>query len=457
MDNAISPLDGRYGEQLAHLGDYFSEFALMRIRCDIELLYAEALCEAGLFDTFTDEELAKVWMARESFTRDDYLRIKEIEKRVRHDVKACELFLREKTGLNNPNVIHFGLTSEDVNNLAYSLLFKQFLVEEQLPQVNRLIEVLTDKAEAWIQIPLPTRTHGQLASPSLFGKEIAVFVARLLRQRRRLRDIRLRGKLNGATGNHSAMLAAFPDFDWLNFSREFIDRLGLLPNVVTTQIEDHDSWAEWFSVTRRMNGIVLDLDRDMWHYLMLGYVTTRAEPEVVGSSTMPHKVNPVHFESSEGNLELSSALLDFLVGKLAHSRMQRDLSDSTITRNIGVAMSHSYLALSETLRGLATVNANEARCRAELAGSHELLAEPIQTILKAEEVDDPFTLLKDFVRGHEITRADLHRFVDRLDVHDEAKDRMKALIVDEYVGLASLITEMVLIQAKTELAEDQAE
>jgi adenylosuccinate lyase len=456
MNKAISPLDGRYGEQLAHLGDYFSEFALMRVRCDIELLYAEALCEAGLFDTFTDEELAKVWIARESFTWEDFRRIKEIEKVVAHDVKACEIFLREKTGLRYPNVIHFGLTSEDVNNLAYGLLFKQFLVEVQLPLVERTIRVLCDKAEAWIRVPLPTRTHGQLASPSLLGKELSVFVARLLRQRRRLREVRIRGKLNGATGNYSSMVAAFPDFDWLGFAREFIDRLGLLPNVVTTQIEDHDSWAEWFSVVRQLNGILIDLDRDMWHYLMLEYVKSVPPAESVGSSTMPHKVNPIHFENSEGNLELSSRLLDFFIDKLSHSRMQRDLSDSTVIRNIGVAMSHAYLGFTETIRGMEVLSANEARCREELSACPELLAEPIQTILKAEEVEDPYTLLKDLVRGKEITHADLVRFVDGLDVHEEAKDRIKELSVDEYVGLAGLIADMVLIQAKTELAEGES-
>lgn len=444
MIHTISPLDGRYKERLEHLSAYFSEFALMRARCQVELLYVSALNETGLLVKLTLEEIQRIKQALEHFSDEDYQRIKEIENTTRHDVKACEFFLREKVRLENNNLIHFGLTSEDVNNLAYNLLLKEYLKHEYLPLLKKLIEKLYDLASQWKSLPFPARTHGQKASPTTAGKEIAVFINRLLRQYRKLKAFRFLGKLNGAVGNFSAMLAAFPNYDWMSFSDRFVESLGLTPNIATTQIEDHDTWAEYFNITRQINNIVIDLDQDFWSYISRDLFHEHSQAGEVGSSTMPHKVNPINFENSEGNLMLSNSLLTMLSDKLCRSRMQRDLSDSTVERNIGVALSHSYLALTETMRGLQKVRINEAKCRQELEESPELLAEPIQTILKTAGVEDPYTLLKQFTRGKTIAYAELLEFIDKLDIDKNLKNTLKGLQVTAYIGDAVRICERVL-------------
>jgi adenylosuccinate lyase len=451
MRDAISPLDGRYGDRLRPLSGYFAESALMRARCDVEARYVLALDETGLFPRLSPEERSRARQASESFGAADFDRIKAIEATTRHDVKACELFLRERLALANPNLVHFGLTSEDVNNLAYSRLLSAYSRERQLPALDQLLRRLTDLAGQWKASPFPARTHGQLASPTTAGKEVAVFISRLLRQRRKLASLRFSGKLNGATGNFSAMLAAFPDFDWLAFSRRFLESLELSANLVTTQIEDHDTWAEYFNLTRQVNNIVLDLDQDFWHYISFGYLREAARAGEVGSSTMPHKVNPIHFENSEGNLQIANALLGELSDKLCRSRMQRDLSDSTASRNIGVALAHSYLALCETLAGLERIGLDEARCRAELESSPELLAEPIQTILRTCGIENPYDQLKHLTRGRAITAADLERFVEGLAIDKAVRARLKSLRATEYVGAAQQICEQVIAEAQKEL------
>ncbi|HHJ53259.1 MAG TPA: adenylosuccinate lyase, partial [Caldithrix abyssi] len=334
--HAISPLDGRYRQKLAHLSDYFSEFALMRSRVQVELRYLLVLDAAGLFAPLNHAEKQAIERQLDQFTDEDYRQIKEIESRINHDVKACEMFLRETLGLRQPNMIHFGLTSEDVNNLAYTLLLKEYLEREQLPQLRSLLEQLATLAESWCAVPFPARTHGQMASPTTGGKEMAVYINRLLRVYRFLRAFRFRGKLNGATGNFSALVAAFPQYDWIEFSRQFLQSLDLEYNPATTQIEDHDTWGAYFAIVRQLNNILLDFDRDMWLYLTLGYLVMEADAGAVGSSTMPHKVNPINFENSEGNLQISVALLNGITDKLGNSRLQRDLSDSTVERNKGV-------------------------------------------------------------------------------------------------------------------------
>ena len=449
---AISPLDGRYGQKLQSLSEYFSEYALMRMRCMVELQYLEALDDAdSLFPKLSETDVKKIHLAKHKFTEDDYVRIKEIEGKIHHDVKACEVFLREKLGLSNNNMIHFGLTSEDVNNIAYTLLIKEYVEKQQIPMLERLLRQLSTMAERWIAVPFPSRTHGQKASPSTAGKEIAVFMARIIRQFKRLRRLRFVGKLNGATGNFSAMYAAFPDFDWIYFSCNFLERLGLLYNISTTQIEGHDTWAEYFSIVNLLNNIILDLDKDIWLYLTLGYMKESGEEGAVGSSTMPHKVNPIRFENSEGNLEISNSLLSMLFNKLTHSRMQRDLSNSTVMRNIGVALSHSHLALSETVKGLSKIEINEPYCLSELDNSPELLAEPIQTILRVENIDDPYSLLKEFTRGKRISDKDISAFIDQLEVSPEVKDRLRSLKTRNYTGQAAEICKLVLEDAKSEL------
>jgi adenylosuccinate lyase len=451
MTHTISPLDGRYSDRLQHLSTYFSEYALMRARCQVELCYVLALDKTGLFAPLTSEEKQRIEDALQQFSDEDYQRIKEIENTTRHDVKACEIFLREKINLANNNLIHFGLTSEDVNNLAYNLLLKEYLEREHLPLLRKLLETLCNLASQWRSIPFPARTHGQKASPTTAGKEVAVLINRLLRQYRKLKRFRFLGKLNGAVGNFSAMLAAFSEIDWMAFSYDFVESLGLIPNIATTQIEDHDTWAEYFNITRQINNIVIDLDLDCWSYISYDLFHEETTVDEVGSSTMPHKVNPINFENSEGNLMLSNSLLAMLSDKLCRSRMQRDLSGSTVERNIGVALSHSYLAITETIKGLQKVRINEAKCRQELEDSPELLAEPIQTILKTAGIDDPYTLLKQITRGKKISQDKLLQFIDELEVDKNVKSKLKGLQVTSYLGDAVRICNDVLNLAKKEL------
>ena len=451
MFKEISPLDGRYADRLSHLGNYFSEFALMRSRVLVELRFILALDESGLFKKFTEKEIKMIQFYNDKFSEADYQRIKEIEKITNHDVKSCEIFLQEKLDLKQPNMIHFGLTSEDVNNLAYTFLFKDYLEKEQLSQLEIISGILISLAESWKDIPFPARTHGQMASPSTGGKEIAVFLTRLLRQYEKLKSFKFLGKLNGATGNYSALKAAFPKYDWITFSEKFMQKYGLKSNCVTTQIEDHDTWAEYFSITKQVNNIILDMDRDIWLYLTLGYLAISADKSAVGSSTMPHKVNPINFENSEGNLQLSTTLLNGLIDKLGNSRLQRDLSDSTVTRNIGVALAHSYLAIQETIIGLKKLSINAVRCEHELKTHPELMAEPIQTILRREGVDNPYNLLKDLTRGHEISENDLNKFINQLNIEDSVKKELKSLSTLNYLGEAKKITEQAIKEAKSKI------
>jgi len=433
----ISPLDGRYRDRVGHLGRYFSERALMASRVRVEVAWLLALDEVGLWPSLSDEERARAARAAEGLTAEQFGRIKEIERTTRHDVKACERWLRETLDLSHPARIHFGLTSEDVNNLAWSLLLAACLEEALLPALGRLVRRLTDLGSAWAEVPLPTRTHGQRATPSTAGKELAVFAYRLARQGEALCDLRLTGKCNGATGTYAALLAAAPEHDWVGTCEGLVRDLGLEPAPITTQIEDHDRWAELLDRVRRVANIVLDLDRDVWLYLAFGLLRERTAAGEIGSSTMPHKVNPIRFENSEGNLELAVPLLAALADKLCRSRLQRDLSDSTATRNLGVPLGHVLLALEETTSGLGRLEVDAARCRAELEESPELLAEPIQTILRASGAGgDPYELLREHTRGREVRREDLVALVDGLPVSEGVKERVRALAVPEYVGAA---------------------
>lgn len=451
MIHMISPLDDRYSARLQHLGEYFSEFALMRARFQVELLYLKALDAAGLFPKLSAEELQQIDRAYANFSDEDYQQIKEIERTTRHDVKACEMFLRKKLSLADKNMIHFGLTSEDVNNLAYNLALKGYHANEYLPLLRKFIGVMCDLASQWKSAAFPARTHGQKASPTTAGKEIAVYINRLLRQYRKLSAFRFVGKMNGAVGNFSAWSAAFPHYDWLAFSYNFVEQLGLAPNIATTQIEDHDTWAEYFNILRQINNIVIDLNQDFWLYISYDLFHEEVKAGEVGSSTMPHKVNPINFENSEGNLLLANSLLAMFSDKLCRSRMQRDLSDSTVERNIGVALSHGYLGVTETMKGLQKIRISETTCKHELESSPELLAEAIQTILKTVGVEDPFSLLKAMTRGKAITYDELHQFIDRLEVNDAIKVRLHGLKVSSYLGEAVRICEDVITIAQQEI------
>jgi adenylosuccinate lyase len=443
----ISPLDGRYYDRLKALSESFSEHALMRERCFVELAYVEALDATDLFPTLTDDEKRRVTLAKTEFSDADFARIKEIESEIRHDVKACERFLREKLRLPNPNMIHFGLTSEDVNNLAYGRLFTRHRDDAQLPQLRQFVEVLVELVERWKSISFPARTHGQPASPTTLGKEFAVFLARTLRQAKQLEAFRFRGKLNGATGNSSALVAAFPEFDWISFASRFVESVGMEPNLCTTQVEDSDGLAEYLGIVLRVDNIVLDLDLDLWEYISRGEIVERAVGSDVGSSTMPHKVNPIRFENSEGNIEIANALLHTLSDTLTRSRMQRDLSDSTVRRNVGVALAHSYLAIGEAIEALSQIDVDEDAARAHLEAAPEVLAEAYQTVLRVEGLEDPYELLRAATRGKPTTREVLQEWIDELPVSEGVKARLRRLNVADYVGLAVEVCERVVHEA----------
>ena len=448
MNFEISPLDGRYRGRLKGLGEVFSEYALMRARTEVELRYLLAQESLGLFEPFTGEEAARIESKLTSFGPGDFERIKQIESEIRHDVKAVEVFLGETLDLREPNRIHFALTSEDVNNLALGLLLRTYRDEYQLPQVQSLVKALADAADRWKAAAFPARTHGQPASPTTLGKEFAVFLARLLRQAIALEALTFTGKLNGATGTYSAFDAAFPDVDWPAFSRSFVASLGLDPNPCTTQIEGYDAIAEYLAIAARINGIVLDLDLDAWTYISHGDLIQRSRPGEVGSSTMPHKVNPIRFENSEGNLTISTGLIHTLTEKLARSRMQRDLSDMTVRRNIGVALAHAYLAIGQTLQGLEEIDADAAALRAKVDAAPEVLAEAYQTILRAAGAPDPYGLLKAATRGKSVTLEGLRTWIDGLPVDGDVKARMKALTPSDYVGRATEICEQTVAEAR---------
>ena len=454
--DAISPLDGRYAGKLVPHREYFSEKGLMYYRCKVELLYVLALDEAGLFEPLNDEEKANIDDCINNFTNDDYKRIKEIEKVTNHDVKACEIFLRERTKMRDVNMLHFALTSEDVNNLAYNFMLKDYLEEQHLPQIEGLLNKLMELAEQWKHIPFPCRTHGQKASPSTAGKEFAVFINRITRIYKKLKAFTFLGKINGAVGNYSAMLSAFPDFDWLTFAHNFLRKHGLEPNICTTQIEDHDTFGTYFNWTRQLNSIVVDLDVDCWLYISKNLFSEKVKEGEVGSSTMPHKVNPINFENSEGNMTLANSMLGFLTDRLARSRMQRDLSDSTVQRNMGSALSYASLGMTEVMRGLNKLQINENVCRTELENSPELLAEPIQTILKIVGVDDPYTLLKKVSRGQKPTREMLMELVKGLDIDQATKDRIYKLESVDYIGDAVRICDLVLKTTKEAMGATEA-
>jgi len=446
VNDALSPLDGRYRDSLGDLRQHFSELALMRERCRVEVAHALALDPVfGPLDAGVKEK-AELLLA--GFGPAEYQEIKRIEDTLRHDVKACEVFLRERLGLRNPNRIHFGLTSEDVNNLAYSLCVKGYLEQVQLPLSAGLIGDLATQAEAWKSVPFPARTHGQHATPTTAGKELSVYVARLLRTHRALKSLKLRGKLNGATGNYSAFQVAAPAVDWRAYERTFVESLGFEQNVATTQIEDHGSLAAYFDLVRAHNNVILDLCQDMWLYISYGYVVQRTKAGEVGSSTMPHKVNPIRFENAEGNVQLSNALLSFFSDKLSRSRMQRDLSESTVMRNIGVALGHHHLASLELRKGLAMIDLDAPRCAAELSAHPELLSEAVQSVLRTVRPDDVYTELKEHTRGKTFGPDDLARIVAELPL--DVQPRLAGLTPLTYLGDAVRICEEVVQDARAE-------
>jgi adenylosuccinate lyase len=443
--NALSPLDGRYRAKVAALAEYFSEYALIRYRVRVEVQWLIALAaepsipEVPAFPPAVLERLSRVVS---EFNETDAQAVKEIEARTNHDVKAIEYWLRNKLG-DTPEVlaasqfIHFACTSEDINNLCHALMLEDSRAAVLLPALDAVADKLASLAHAHADLPMLSRTHGQTATPTTLGKEVANFAHRLRRARARIAAVVLTAKVNGAVGNYNAHLTAYPAVDWEAVARRFVESFGLAFNAYTTQIEPHDSLAELFDAYAAANTILLDLDRDMWGYISLGYFRQRVNQGEVGSSTMPHKVNPIDFENSEGNLGIASALLHHLSSKLPVSRWQRDLSDSTALRNMGVALGHTLLALDACLRGLNKLEADAVRLRADLDCAWEVLAEPIQTVMRRCGIPDPYEQLKALTRGQKaITREVLHAFIRSLDIPETDKATLLALTPATYLGLA---------------------
>lgn len=441
---AISPIDGRYRGKSEALADYFSEYALIRYRVRVEIEYFITLCELPLpqlqdFDHSLFEKLRDIYR---NFTIDNARRVKEIEKTTNHDVKAVEYFIKEeldKIGSFDAykEFIHFGLTSQDINNTSVPLSIKDALANVYIPQVEELIALLRSYAEEWNDIPMLAKTHGQPASPTRLGKEIMVFVYRLEQQLESLKQVPVTAKFGGATGNYNAHHVAYPDYDWKAFGNRFVsEKLGLQREQYTTQISNYDFLGALFDAMRRINTIVIDLDRDFWMYISMEYFKQKIKAGEVGSSAMPHKVNPIDYENSEGNLGIANAILQFLAQKLPVSRLQRDLTDSTVLRNVGVPMGHSIIAFQSTLKGLHKLILNEDKLNADLENTWAVVAEAIQTILRREAYPHPYEALKALTRTNQkMTEETIHEFITGLNVSDAVKAELMAITPQNYTGI----------------------
>lgn len=443
--NALSPLDGRYQTKLDALRPYFSEYALIRHRTLVEVEWLKALSanaeikEVAPFSKSTLKELDKVVA---DFGEAEAAEVKKIEDTTNHDVKALEYWLKKRFDANAEirkasEFVHFACTSEDINNLSHGLMLKSARDAVMLPALDSIITRLTKLAKQLAGSAMLAHTHGQPASPTTLGKELANVVYRLRRQRKQLAKTEVLGKINGAVGNFNAHLSAYPEVDWESFAEKFVEKLGLLYNPYTIQIEPHDAMAELFDVMRRINTILIDLNRDVWGYISLGYFKQKVKTGEIGSSTMPHKVNPIDFENSEGNLGLANAMLGHLSEKLPISRWQRDLTDSTVLRNMGVAFGYSLLAYESCLKGLDKLEVNAKRLAEDLDANWEVLAEPIQTVMRRYGVENPYEQLKALTRGKNgISKEALHQFINGLKVPKEAKDRLLNLTPANYLGKA---------------------
>ena len=442
---AISPIDGRYRNKTEQLAGYFSEYALVRYRVRVEIEYFIALCELPLpqlegIDRQLFEPLRDIYR---NFTEKDAARVKEIEQVTNHDVKAVEYFIKERLAsvvdgfpVNAKEFIHFGLTSQDINNTSVPLSIKEALEQVYYPLVEELIEQLNDYAEQWKNVPMLAKTHGQPASPTRLGKEIMVYVYRLEEQLRALKDTPVTAKFGGATGNFNAHHVAYPQYDWREFGNTFVgEKLGLEREQWTTQISNYDWLGAIFDAMRRINTIVIDLDRDFWMYISMEYFKQKIKAGEVGSSAMPHKVNPIDFENSEGNLGMANAILQFLAQKLPVSRLQRDLTDSTVLRNVGVPMGHALIAFQSTLKGLRKLILNEDKLHADLENTWAVVAEAIQTILRREAYPNPYEALKALTRTNErMTEETIHAFIEGLDVSEEVRQELLAITPWNYTG-----------------------
>jgi len=455
----INPLDGRYYEKTRALVPFFSELALMKYRVMTEVKYLIALSISGKTNLrkFNQDEIKILENLYEKFNDISYQKIKDSEAITNHDVKAVEYFIKDKlskTSLKDSiEWVHFALTSEDINNIAYALILSDSLEKVMVPEINKIIFELNSLVKKYKDLPMLARTHGQPASPTTFGKEMKVFAHRVDRGLNHLFGQKILVKLNGASGNYNAHIAAYPKVDWLKFGENFVNSLNKNPsspsgqarqiklelNYFTTQIEPHDSYIEIFDRLKRINNMLIDFNQDMWRYISDGWVTQKPKKGEVGSSTMPHKINPIDFENSEGNLGLANALFEFFARKLPISRLQRDLSDSTVERSFGTAFGHSFLAYASLLKGLSKISVNENKIKEDLLSHPEVIAEAIQTVLRRENYPIPYEALKELTRGKEITIVDFANFIDSLKISSKIKTELKKFSPLTYIGLASKI------------------
>ena len=442
---ALSPLDGRYAAKLESLRIHFSEYGLIRNRVRVEIEWLKALAatpEIGECQKFSNDTISQLDGIVTNFSVDDADAIKTIEARTNHDVKAMEYWLKDRLA-GNPEVmrvsefIHFGCTSEDINNVSHALMLQDSVKANLLPEMDRLLARLRELAHQLADQPMLARTHGQPATPTTLGKEMANITARLLRSRKQIAAVAMTAKFNGAVGNYNAHLSAYPEVDWESFNRRFIESLDLEFNPYTIQIEPHDAMAELFDAMARANTILIDADRDIWQYISLGYFKQRLKDGEIGSSTMPHKVNPIDFENSEGNLGLANSVLRHLAEKLPISRLQRDLTDSTVLRNMGVAFGYSVLAYASMERGLKKLEANPARLAEDLDAAWEVLAEPVQTVMRRYAVPNPYEQLKELTRGKGIERVALQAFIAKLPIPEGERQRLLAMTPASYIGMAA--------------------
>ena len=440
--NAITPIDGRYRRQVEELSSYFSEAALIRYRVKVEVEYFIALCQLPLpqlKDTDPDSFEAMRNIYR-NFSTEDAKEVKEIEKTTNHDVKAVEYFLKrhfEALGLDkHKEFIHFGLTSQDINNTSVPLSLKDCHTNSLLPKLQEVLAIIDDKAEQWKKIPMLAHTHGQPASPTLLGKEMKVFAYRLQEQLKYFENIPFAAKFGGATGNFNAHNIAFPQYNWVEFANKFCSSLGLKRSLFTTQIENYDNLAAYFDNLRRLNIILIDFCRDMWQYISMEYFKQKIKEGEVGSSAMPHKINPIDFENAEGNLGMANAVLTHLSMKMPISRLQRDLTDSTVSRNIGVPIAHTLIALNSIIKGMNKIILNNAALEQDLENNWAVVAEALQTILRSLDYPNPYETLKALTRTNsKITKETISQFIDTLNVDEKTKQRMKAITPSNYVGV----------------------
>ncbi|RFA28964.1 adenylosuccinate lyase [Alkalilimnicola ehrlichii] len=441
---AISPVDGRYGDKTSELQSIFSEYGLLRYRLIVEIRWLQALAahpEIGEVPAFSAEATAHLERIIEEFSPAQAQKVKDIERTTNHDVKAVEYYLKQRLTENGElaaigEFTHFACTSEDINNLSHGLMLRAAREEVVLPLVDQVIQTLRELAHRYAAVPMLSRTHGQPASPTTLGKELANVVYRLRRQREQIAHVPMLGKINGAVGNYNAHLSAYPGINWPALAETYVKDLGLTWNPYTTQIEPHDYIAELFDAFARINTILIDFARDVWGYISLGYFKQRAIAGEVGSSTMPHKVNPIDFENAEGNLGIANAVFAHLGSKLPISRWQRDLTDSTVLRNLGVGVAHSLIAYRALQKGLGKLDIDEARLRADLEANWEVLAEPIQTVMRRYGIENPYEKLKELTRGKRIDNVALERFIANLELPDKAKQELSALTPWNYLGNA---------------------